>query len=103
MKTLSDYKGTEGLEKFTEIEPYVSEIIKDSDNIKFAEMTSFQLGAKALELHPEACEAIFKAFDSAPASPQGRVAAIATVLLDIITDKDMADFFILSGRIMDRK
>ena len=33
MKTLRDYEGAEGVAKFAEIEPYVSEIIKDS-NIK---------------------------------------------------------------------
>ena len=92
MKTLRDYDGAEG----------VSEIIKDS-NIKFAELGSFQVGAKALELHPEECEGIFKAFGGAPASPQGKVAAIATVLLDILTDKDMIDFFILSGKITEKK
>lgn len=102
MKTLRDYDGAEGFKKFAEIEPFVVEIIKDS-NIKIAEMTNFQLGAKALELHPEACEGIIKAFDGAPSSPQGKVAAIATVLVDIITDKDMIDFFILSGKIMEKK
>jgi hypothetical protein len=103
MKTLRDYDGAEGIAKFAEIEPYVSEIIKDSENIKIAEMTNFQLGAKALELHADACEGIFKAFGGAPASPQGKVAAMATVLLDILTDKDMIDFFILSGKIMESK
>lgn len=103
MKTLRDYEGAEGVAKFAEIEPYVSEIIKDSENIKVAESSSFQLGAKAIELHPEACEGIFKAFGEVPASPQGKVAAIATVLLDILTDKDMIDFFIFSGKIMEKK
>ena len=101
MKTLRDYDGAEGIAKFAEIEPYVSEIIKD-DNINIGQMSNFQLGAKALELHSEACEAIFKAFGGSPASPQGKVAAIATVLLDIFTDKDMVDFFILSGKIMEK-
>ena len=102
MKTLRDYEGAEGVAKFAEIEPYISEIIKDS-NIKIAEMGNFQLGAKALELHPKECEGIFKAFGDVPASPQGKVAAIATVLMDILTDKDMIDFFILSGKIMEKK
>ena len=102
MKTLRDYEGAEGVAKFAEIEPYISKIIKDS-NIKIAEMRSFQLGAKALELHPKECEGIFKAFGDVPASPQGKVAAIATVLMDILTDKDMIDFFILSGKIMEKK
>lgn len=102
MKTLRDYDGAEGVAKFAEIEPYVSEIIKDS-NINMAEMGSFQVGAKALELHPKECEGIFKAFGGVPASPQGKVAAIATVLLDILMDKDMIDFFILSGKITEKK
>ena len=42
MKTLRDYEGAEGVAKFAEIEPYISEIIKDS-NINIAEMRSFQI------------------------------------------------------------
>lgn len=102
MKTLRDFEGKEGLEKFGEIEPLILEIIKD-DRIKISEMTNFQLGAKALELHPEACEKMIKVFGGEPTSPQGKIAAIASVLVDIITDKDMIDFFVLSGKIMERK
>lgn len=102
MKTLRDYEGAEGVAKFAEIEPYVSKIIRDS-NMKIAELRSFQVGAKALELHPKECEEIFKAFGGVPASPQGKVAAIATVLLDILSDEDMIDFFILSGKITEKK
>lgn len=102
MKSLRDYEGAEGLEKFSEIEPFVLEIIRDP-NINIGKLTNFQLGAKAIELHPEACEGIIKAFDGDPTSPQGKIAAIATVLVDIITDKDIIDFFILSGKIMQKK
>ena len=102
MKTLRDYDEAEGLAKFTEIEPYISEIFKDED-IKINEMTNFQLGATALKKHPEACKAIFKAFECEPASPQGQVAAIATVLVDIIADKDMIDFFLFAGRITEKE
>lgn len=101
MKTLRDYEGTEGLEKFAEIEPYISEIIRDKDII-IADMTNFQLGATAIKRHPEACDSIIKAFGGSPDSPQGKIAAIATVLLDILTDKDMIDFFILSGKITEK-
>lgn len=102
MKTLRDYDGAEGIKKFAEVEPYLVEIIKDK-NINIAELTKYQLGVKALELHPDACDAIIKIFEGSPNSPQGRVAAISTVLVDILTDKDMIDFFILSGKITESK
>ena len=94
MKTFNDYSGAEGIDKLVECAPYVSELIKDKEMLSSISGKSWiEVGAIAYKAHTKACDKLFEILDHKPENSVGLVSATAQIMVEILTNKDMLDFF----------
>lgn len=104
MKTFKDYEGTEAIDKLIEALPYVNKLISDKEimeNLKETPMTV--LGARAVKHQPETCEKLREMLGNEPAENAMSAAFGMTKLLaEVLTNKDMIDFFVFTGETMDK-
>lgn len=94
MKTFKDYTGADGIEKLLEAAPYIEEIMRDNE-VMHTDGSWIKLGGYALKNHEEAANKLLEALggDDAPDNVLGKTAALANVLFEILTDKDISAFF----------
>lgn len=104
MKTLKDYSGEEAIDKLMEISKYITPLIADKDIMGDLEQTDVgTLGARALKKYPNECKAIREALGNEPAnSVLGEAYGISQILVEIITDKDVIDFFVSMNKTMSK-
>ncbi|WP_303834735.1 hypothetical protein [Ruminococcus flavefaciens] len=95
MKTLNDYQGAEGIDKLLECAPYINELISDKETMQNIEEKSWiQLGGELYKAHTETCNALFRALDHEPENAISAISATAQVMAELLTNKDLIDFFI---------
>ena len=99
MKTLNDYQGAEGIDKLLECSPYISEILSDGEIMRMAaEKTWLELGAEVYKAHTESMNKLLSALDHEPDNAVSAISASAQVMADLLTNKDLIDFFISLGK-----
>ena len=99
MKTFNDYMGTEGIDKLMECVPYITEILSDKDTMKAVENKSWlEIGGMIYKAHTETCDKLLNALDSKPDKPIGIVSSIAKIFSELLTDRDMIDFFMSASK-----
>lgn len=95
MKTLKDFSGNEAIDKVIEVSQYITPLISDSDIM--GDLDNMDIGAMggiAIKKHPEECRKLREALGNEPAtSALGEAYGISQILLEVITDKDILDFF----------
>lgn len=95
MKTLNDYQGAEGIDKLLECAPYINELISDKNAMQNIEDKSWiQLGGEIYKAHTETCNALFKVLDHEPENAISAISATAQVIAELLTNRDLIDFFI---------
>ncbi len=102
MKTFKDFEGEQAIDKVIECSQYITPLISDKDIMGELDKTDIGvIGAKALKAHPTECRALREALGNEPAeSALGEAYGIAQILVEIITDKDILDFFTSMNRKM---
>lgn len=104
MKTLKDYEGNQAIDMVLAVSPYITPLITDKDimgNLENADIGS--LGATALKKYPDECKALREALGNEPAeSVMGEAYGIAQILVEIIMDKDIIDFFTSMNKTMSK-
>ena len=95
MKTLKDFTGSEAIDKVIEVSPYITPLITDKEIMGELENADIgTIGAIALKNHPEECRKLREALGNEPAtSALGEAYGISQILIEVITDKDILDFF----------
>lgn len=95
MKTFKDYSGEQAIDMVMEAGQYITPIISDIDIMGSIDKSDIgRLGAKALKKYPEECQKIREILGNEPAdSAIGAAYGIAQVLIEVICDKDIIDFF----------
>lgn len=103
MKTLKDFSGEEAIDKVIEVSPYITPLISDSEIMGDLEHTDIgTLGATALKKHPEECRKLREALGNEPASSAlGEAYGISQILIEVIMDKDILDFFASMNKTME--
>lgn len=104
MKTIKDYDGTEAIDKVIEISEYITPIIADSDIMGDLENTDVgKLGALALKKYPEECNKIREALGNEPAaSALGAAYGMSQLIFEILSDKDIIDFFLSMSKTVNK-
>ena len=99
MKTLNDYQGLDGRDKLLECTPYINELLADLVLLKdLTDRSWLSIGGEVYKRHTEACTNLFKALDHEPENAVSAVAATAQIMAELLTNKDMTDFFISLGK-----
>lgn len=95
MKTFKDYSGEEAIDVVIAASQYITPLITDKDVMGDLEnMDVGKIGAIAIKNHPKECEELRKALGNEPAeSALGAAYGISQILIEVITDKDVLDFF----------
>lgn len=104
MKTLKDFSGEEAIDILMEISKYITPLIADKDIMGDLENTDVgTIGARAIKKYPNECRAIRTALGNEPASSVlGEAYGISQILIEIITDKDVIDFFVSMNKTMSK-
>lgn len=100
MKTFKDYSGEQAIDIVIAASQYITPIITDAEVMGDLENTDVaKVGAIAIKNHPTECAELRKALGNEPAeSALGEAYGISQILIEIITDKDILDFFKSMGR-----
>ena len=104
MKTLKDYNGVEAVDMLMAVSPYITPLITDKDIMGDLEGKDIgAIGAMALKKHPDECKALRETLGNEPAeSVLGEAYGIAQILMEVITDKDVVDFFTSMSKTMNK-
>lgn len=104
MKTFKNYTGEEAIDKVMETSQYITPIISDKEIMSDLENKDVgKLGALALKNHPEECAKIREALGNEPAaSALGAAYGMSQLIIEILTDKDILDFFASVNKTMSK-
>ena len=99
MRTFNDYTGAEGIDKLMECVPYITEILTDKDTMKAVDSKSWlEIGGMIYKAHTNTCDKLLEALDSKPDTPIGIVSSVAKIFSELLTNKDMIDFFMSASK-----
>lgn len=95
MKTFNDFPGIEGIDKLVEASPHIYEILGDKKVIALLDDQHnwIEFGGAVVKAHEEAVAAIMDVLGEKPTNPISLVSGIAKVMFEVVSNKDMIDFF----------
>lgn len=101
MRRLSDYKGDEAIELWSDLISPISKIMQDKKAqtvFKDKDKSMLEKASEVISLHKEEAEAVILRIDPTPINGLNLITRVLEFLVEIETSEDLKPFFALAGQ-----